>query len=493
MARRPLSVCSHLLTFGLILASALTLAPSPSLAVDGTWTPFDPGSLMSHTFTLDPAGSRAILFGGWDGRIFDNSSVHNDTWSLDLSGAPTWHRMLPSSTLPTARMEHVMVLDPTRNRMIVFGGKSTNAYFNDLWALDLTGTGAWSPLAADGTPPAPMETRGIYDPLRDRVIFFGGYRPSSPINELWQLTLSGTPTWSMLAANNAPPPARVAHTMIYDPMGDRVIVFGGKGNVAYLNDVWQLSLGGTPTWTHLLPSGTPPDGRYGHNAIFDSQRLRMIVFGGFNDGTGFMFNDVWALDLMSLTWSQLSIDGTLPLGAMPYERDFSAMAYDAEHQRIALYGGNVGRPNANGTIIRAEPSGDLWILDIADIHTPVLVSNVESETSPDFVRLRWHVSELDRSFDVWRSESDGGWSLRGTVRAGSGGFLTYEDRDVRAGTTYSYRLQFEDEGATQFGGQVQVLVPLEYSLRLDAAPLISDGRFSVELTLPTPGAAHLAI
>jgi hypothetical protein len=282
--------------------------------------------------------------------------------------------------------------------------------------------------------------------------------------------------------------------MIYDPVADRVIVFGGLGGPGYMNDVWQLSLSGTPTWTHLAISGTPPIGRYGHSAIYDPLRLRMVVFGGYDGASNKLFNDVWALDLMSLTWSPMTVSGTLPLSATPIARDFTAMAYDAAHDRIVMHGGNRETLTPNGAFIgQTQVGGDLWMLDLEDLHTPVLVSTVESEAGPDLVRLRWHVSELDRSFDVMRSGSDGGWRARASLRPGSGGFLSYEDTDIQPGATYSYRLQFEDEGSVRYAGETRIEVPVESSLRLDAAPLIDGGRFAVELTLPKASAAHLAV
>src|SRR5262249_50616094 len=87
---------------------------------------------------------------------------------------------------------------------------------------------------------------------------------------------------------------RIGSSAIYDPVRDRMVVFGGQaqGNL-YLNDVWALSLAGTPAWTALTPTGTPPSGRTGHTAIYDPVRDRMVVFGGAVGDNQFL-NEVWA-------------------------------------------------------------------------------------------------------------------------------------------------------------------------------------------------------
>jgi hypothetical protein len=97
--------------------------------------------------------------------------------------------------------------------------------------------------------------------------------------------------WNLLL--RTPPSARSVHSAIYDPVRDRMVVFGGYSG-AYLDDVWALSLAGTPAWTQLTPSGTPPRARYYHSAIYDPVRDRMLVSGGLSMG-GYL-NDAWTLE-----------------------------------------------------------------------------------------------------------------------------------------------------------------------------------------------------
>src|SRR5262249_5726986 len=156
-----------------------------------------------------------------------------------------------------------------------------------------SGSPSWSQLTPLGTPPsARTGSRAIYDPVRDRMLVFGGTPAGNvDLNDVWSLTLSGSPAWTLLSPTGNAPEGREVHTAIYDPVRDRMLIFGGYaavGNTA-LNDVWSLALSGTPAWSKVS-TGAPPAARYHHTAIYDPIRDRMVVFGGGNT-TGTLFND----------------------------------------------------------------------------------------------------------------------------------------------------------------------------------------------------------
>jgi len=65
------------------------------------------------------------------------------------------------------------------------------------------------------------------------------------------LSLSGPPAWSALGPTGTPPTARYAHTAIYDPVRDRMVIFGGYDGSSYRNDVWRL------TWSSLVTVDPP--------------------------------------------------------------------------------------------------------------------------------------------------------------------------------------------------------------------------------------------
>src|SRR5512132_2739119 len=76
--------------------------------------------------------------------------------------------------------------------------------------------------------------------------------------------------------------ARQEHSMVYDPVRQRFLAFGGHPHFApgWFNDVWERPLGGTGEWTPLTVTGSLPPARRGHSAVYDPVRDRMLVYAG---------------------------------------------------------------------------------------------------------------------------------------------------------------------------------------------------------------------
>src|SRR5262249_40688561 len=135
----------------------------------------------------------------------------------------------------------------------------------------------------------------VYDPMRDEMIVYGGFDGfSTVLDDTWSLSLA-TLTWTKVLTPLTPAPARQYHAAIFDPLGDRMLVFGGSdASFNLLNDVWQFRPGPTPEWSHLTPEGTPPSARQQAAAVYDSRLHRMIVLGGQSSGP---LSDLFALRL----------------------------------------------------------------------------------------------------------------------------------------------------------------------------------------------------
>lgn len=279
---------------------------------DGSWSDvplFTPPGLLTACGVHDPVRDRLIVFGGSDG------AFQNGTWILDLRPEIGWRQVFPAGALPSPRRLAKAVYDPVRDRVLLFGGFD-GAFYADVWALHLSGPLQWELLATSGPTPAARAGHAmIYEPTGDRIIVFGGYdgvsAPAQRRQDVWQLALSGTPTWSEILPTGPSPGPRSSHTAVLDPVRNRMLVFGGS-TPAFLNDVWALDLGSSPAWT-LLPTASPPAAREEHSAVYDASGDRLVVFGGY-DNT-FYYGDARALPLSGpATWSAMPVGGGVRWG-----------------------------------------------------------------------------------------------------------------------------------------------------------------------------------
>jgi hypothetical protein len=122
---------------------------------------------------------------------------------------------------------------------------------------------------------------------------------------------------------------------VFDPIGDRVLLFGGYDkNLNCLGDLWQLSLGGTPAWSQLSSAGSPPAARMAGAAAYDAQGQRMVLFGG-TDLIEY-FSDTWELALAGAPAWRLMAPGGMP----PLARSDHRVIYDPQAGGLVVYGGS---------------------------------------------------------------------------------------------------------------------------------------------------------
>jgi hypothetical protein len=324
-----------LLLASLLLSSPAGADPAPAAGppADGYWSALDwPADRYGHTAVLDPDHDRMIVFGGYDGAGYPDQYYYATiVWILTLSDPPRWTRFRPAGSQPIYRYTQSAIYDPPRDRMIVFGGFNSHP-MNDLWQLSLADAPAWSPLVATGSPPASRHRHtSVYDPVRDRMIVFGGTNDTTLFADVWSLSLSGPPVWSQIVPAGGGPTARYRHSAIYDPVRDRMIVFGGRGSASDFNDTWAIDLGAEPAWSEIQPQAPLPKTRGSHSAVYDPAGDRMVVYGG-EGGTR---NDVWSLNLSgSPAWSLVTPAGTRPAGHSSH-----SAILDAPRNRIVVFGG----------------------------------------------------------------------------------------------------------------------------------------------------------
>jgi FG-GAP-like repeat/FlgD Ig-like domain/Galactose oxidase, central domain/Kelch motif len=303
-----------------------------------------PAGRVGHIAVYDPVQDRLIVHAGTEPGCAQNYYFwYQDVLALSFATL-TWSDVTPVVTRPPVRSRALMAYIPARNEAMVVGGMPDGHFgaATDVWKLDLSGAPTWSSVVPLAAPPVSgfSGSSVVYDPVRDRMLLFGGNSTGAggPSTALSCLALGSSPAWQSLAVSGSPPPQRGFHTAIYDPVGDRMIVFGGNtgsgSDGLVYDDLWQLTLNEPMTWSQLFPTGTRPGPRYRHGAVYDPVRQRMLVTLGRIPGG--ITSETWALSLTGpLQWTQILPDGVPPAVT---SRDIPPI-YDSARDRLVYFDG----------------------------------------------------------------------------------------------------------------------------------------------------------
>ncbi len=268
------------------------------------------------------------------------------------------------------RALHAMVYDAANQMLWSFGGieadATSNDFRNSVYRLDLQNPDAlWERMPISGLQPPPLAFHtAIYDPLRQRMVVYGGLldrngfssqRPADG-NTVWFLDLSNPddPTWSResVPGNGTD---RFAHAAVYVPELDAMIVSGGLSTFSNArSDNYALLLGEEPMrWVRLANAGF--NYRAGHALLHDADGQRLLAYGGLSD-----LNNVKTLsDIVALDLSQ-GLDGAnqwlrVTPATPSLARAFMATAFDPDRRLWWVHGGLVD----NNRFLR-----DLSVLDL---------------------------------------------------------------------------------------------------------------------------------
>ena len=231
-----------------------------------------------------------------------------------------------------------------------------------------------------GALPVPRgEHAGVWDKQRRRYVFFGGnqgipvecsYAPSDFIEDLWAY-YPDCDGFQLLEPEGGPG-ARGRYAMSVDWDREWMILHGGRyraassGDYDMYDDVWAFDLA-TDTWVELS-SGDGPDARVSHAGVVADGKF--IIHGGNSSANGMSYTaleDVWAFDLDAKTWSELSTtDG-------PDERLFHAGAVSDDGKTYYSFAG-----------VRSFTSflNELWALDLETLQWTELHDGDDDAPTP---------------------------------------------------------------------------------------------------------------
>uniref|UniRef100_A0A670YJS3 Host cell factor C2 n=1 Tax=Pseudonaja textilis TaxID=8673 RepID=A0A670YJS3_PSETE len=240
------------------------------------------------------------------------------------AAALNWRRV-SSFTGPVPRSRHGHRAVAIRELVIIFGGG--NEGIADELHVYNTATNQWFLPAVRGDIPPGCAAHGFVCDGTRILVFGGMVEYGRYSNDLYELQAS---RWLWKKMRPQPPSTglapcpRLGHSFCL--YGNKCYLFGGLANESedsnnniprYLNDFYELELqhgSGVIGWSIPLTRGVLPSPRESHTAVIyckkDLGNPKMFMFGGMS---GCRLNDLWELDIETMTWSKPETKGTVPL------------------------------------------------------------------------------------------------------------------------------------------------------------------------------------
>jgi N-acetylneuraminic acid mutarotase len=251
------------------------------------------------------------------------------TTTATTAGPSVWVYLHPDGPIPAAREGAAMVCNPNTGRVVMFGGYDWVTYYDDLWVYNPEGN-AWIALSPAGSTPSGRSGHTlVYDTVNKKILLFGGRGSGGDRNDLWSYD-PPTDTWTQLMPAGGPPPTRSHHCAFYDPVTAKMYVFGGRHGGSSLGDLWAYDPAAN-TWTALTPAGDTPAARQTAGMAYNPGSGRAFLWGGYN---GVDLDDAWAYDPPTNQWIEIPLSGDAPAG-----RSFSPIVYNGKTKTMIMFGG----------------------------------------------------------------------------------------------------------------------------------------------------------
>ncbi len=324
----------HAETFGWFLVGGCAIAAGVSAQCVPVWSNPASGGPTVRAYpglVYDTAASRVLMYGGGTSSAYrrDLWQWNGNAWSLIDSGLTSG---------PGARRGHMMAWDSDRNAVVVFGGGGVLT--SDTWEW----ASGWAQPPTTGPTPRGFGAM-VFDNALHKCVMFGGW--SNGFNYFNDTSTWDGTNWATLPSAN-PPHQRGFHSMAYDTARDTIVLYGGLWNSSTssntLADTWEWTGG---QWVERTPAHSPGPRAY-HSMTYDPVGHRVLLYGGWEISAG-AYNDTWAWD--GNDWTLLG-----PAPVVPISRQAQGLAWDTAHNNLVMFGGVNGSTFRNDTWTATVPN-----------------------------------------------------------------------------------------------------------------------------------------
>ena len=300
-----------------------------------TYSRFNTVSLSEDTYTMgtsypptrggfvtayDEANDYTYLYGGKTGGLVSLK----DIWRYDHA-ANSWKEIIALNPMTAPEIsdgDASAAFDSNENAIYLFAEGKLFKYSiaSNQWLDIQPHIGDW--------PTDRSNHSMVYDPVNDKLVLYGGYVDDS--TWVWDAG------WTEVSASSSTPPVSYLHSLIFNEANNRVMLFGGYQSGTISEDVWEFNAA-TNTWSeHTSSIGDDIDSRYYHSAAWDSDRNRMIIYGGKNtDASPITLFESRRVSSSSSHWTELEYDYATEVGEVVGHD----MVYSPDQKTIFLYGG----------------------------------------------------------------------------------------------------------------------------------------------------------
>lgn len=188
-----------------------------------------------HSMAYDADRHVFVVFGGY---VNGGDNVAGDTWELASTNCSAWvwtERTQVGG--PPVRYDAQLVYDPVRKLTVLFGGQGTSGTpsLADTWEWNGT---KWIQRTPTTSPPARYAHGMALDPRRQKIVLFGG-KSDDGGNDTWEWNGTGAGLWTRLAPAVVPS-QRSGMGFAQDITGG-LIAIDGNGGGAVIVGVQRLT------------------------------------------------------------------------------------------------------------------------------------------------------------------------------------------------------------------------------------------------------------
>jgi len=183
---------------------------------------------------FDSRLGKVVLFGGSDDFVIDN-----ETWEWD-GKSKTWTQQFPADS--ASPRTATLAYDETAKQVVLFGGNTNGIAYNDTWTYDGVD---WVQQQPATVPPTRTDNGLAFDPILNRVVLFGGL--AGPCEDCGEGRLNDTWLWdgsNWSQVQTAASPERGSGvSFTYDGTTKGMLLFGGwVTDFSFTNSTWFFGL-----------------------------------------------------------------------------------------------------------------------------------------------------------------------------------------------------------------------------------------------------------